>query len=103
MLFGLPDVKFVYLYPKPIPMSWGEKKLIQICKKEMGIDPTLGGAFLFYNSKLNQLKLFFLNDTGSQQISKLLPRGGFMVPLKVEDEKYIRIESSMLNKLFRSP
>jgi IS66 Orf2 like protein len=103
MLFGLPDVKFVYLYPKPIPMSWGEKKLIQICKNEMGLDPVLGGAFLFYNSKLDQLKLFFLTENGCQLISKLLPKGGFMVPLKSDDEKYIRIAGNMMNKLFKSP
>lgn len=102
-MFKLPDVKFVYLYPKPIPMNWGEKKLIQTCKTEMGLDPALGGVFLFYNSKLDQLKLFFLDEDGSQQVSKLLPKGAFMVPLKSGDEKYIRIARSMINKLFKSP
>jgi hypothetical protein len=103
MLLGLPNVKFVYLYPNPIPMNWGERKLIKICKNEMGLDPALGGIFLFYNSKLDQLKLFFLDSNGSRTISKLLPKGGFMIPLKSKNDRYIRIAGNMIHKLFRSP
>ena len=65
-MFNLPKVKTVFFYPTPIPMNWGEKKLTKICKEEMGIEPTLGSVFLFFNYKLNQLKLFFLDETGSQ-------------------------------------
>lgn len=37
-MLSIPDVKYVYLYPHPINMKWGEKKLSEICKNEMGID-----------------------------------------------------------------
>jgi hypothetical protein len=83
-------------------MKWGEKKLTQICKEEMGLDPALGGAFLFYNSKLDQLKLLFFDDTGCQEITKLISQGGFMVPMTSGDEKYIRIDGAKLTKLFNT-
>lgn len=102
MLF-LPEVKVAYLYPKPIPMNWSEKKLTQICKEEMGLDPADGGVFLFVNSKLNQMKLFFLVENGSQELIKWLPKGAFMIPVRTKDEKYIEIEGSKLRKLFKSP
>ena len=67
----------------------------------MRIDPNLGSVFLFFYSKLNQLKLFFLDETGSQELVKLLPCGGFMVPVRNNDEKYISIERSKLENLFK--
>jgi hypothetical protein len=85
----IPGVKTAYLYPKQISMNLGEKKLTQICKEEMGLDPKIGMIFIFYNSKLNQLKLFFYDETGSQDMTRLLPKGGFMVPVQTKDEKYI--------------
>jgi hypothetical protein len=65
-MFQIPDVQNVYLYQKPISMRWGEKKLTALCKEEMGIDPDNGGVFLFYNSKRNELKLFFHDTDGWQ-------------------------------------
>ena len=79
-MFQIPDVENVYLYQKPISMRWGEKKLTALCKEEMGIDPGNGGVFLFYNSKRNELKLFFHDRDGWGELSKRMPRGGFMLP-----------------------
>jgi hypothetical protein len=75
-MFQIPDVENVYLYQKPISMRWGEKKLTALCKEEMGIDPGNGGVFLFYNSKRNELKLFFHDRDGWEELSKRMPRGG---------------------------
>lgn len=102
MTFNIPkNVKTVFLYPEPIPMNWGEKKLTQLCKEKMGIDPAFGGVFLFFNSKLNQLKLFFLDETGSQELMKWLPNGNFMVPVRNHDEKFIPIARNKIEKLFK--
>ena len=101
-MFQLPNVKFVHMYPKAVPMNWGEKKLTQICLNEMGIDPKAGGVFLFYNRKMDQMKLFFLDDMGSQEFLKMLPQGGFMLPVAKEGEKYIKIGRDKLDSLFRS-
>lgn len=98
----LPNVQFVYLFPRPINIRWGEAKLIELCKTEMGIDPKRGGVFLFFNRKKDQLKLFFLDDTGSQELLKLLPRGGFMVPVPRDGEKFVKISVEKLNSLFRT-
>jgi hypothetical protein len=41
-MFQIPNAGSVYLYQKPINMRWGEKKLTQLCRDEMGIDPRAG-------------------------------------------------------------
>ena len=37
-MFQIPNAGSVYLYQKQINMRWGEKKLTQLCRDEMGID-----------------------------------------------------------------
>jgi hypothetical protein len=100
-MFSIPDVKYVYLYPHPINMKWGEKKLSEICKCEMGIDPGEEGVFLFFNAKKDQLKLFFMVEDGSQEIQKLLPNSNFLLPVGNEGEKFVKIEMSKIGKIFR--
>jgi hypothetical protein len=97
----LPFAKYIYLYPKPINMQWGKNKLTEICTHEMGINPTNNDFFLFFNREKDKLKLFFLDADGSQEITKILPKGGFMMPVAMHGEKYIRLEASKLQSLFR--
>jgi hypothetical protein len=101
-MFAIPTGLSVYLYQKPISMQWGEKKLSQLCKADMKLDPRKGGAFLFFNSKRDQLKLYFCDDTGSQEFLKWMPRGGFMLPAPRAGECFVKIERSKLGSLFRS-
>lgn len=101
-MLNLPKVMFVYLYPFPIDIRLTDKRLIEICTKEMGIDPRFGGVFLFFNRKKDQMKLFFLDDTGSQEIQKQLPNGGFMVPIPQDGEKFVKLRIEKLNSLFRT-
>ena len=100
-MFSIPDAKYVYLYPHPINMKWGEKKLSEICRNEMGIDPKNEGVFLFFNSKKDQLKLFFMDEYGSQEIQKLLPNSNFLLPVANEGEKFVEIEMSKIGRIFR--
>src|ERR1700728_3051382 len=101
-MLSLPDVEFVYLYPQAINIRLSEAKLIELCKTKMGLDPKRGGVYLFFNRKKDQLKLFFLDDTGSQELLKILPRGGFMVPVPKHGEKFVKIGVEKLNSLFRT-
>jgi len=101
-MFQIPDVQNVYLYQKPISMRWGGKKLTALCKEEMGIDPGNGGVFLFYNSKRNELKLFFHDSDGWQELSKRMPRGGFMLPAPRTGQNFVKIDRKKLRSLFRS-
>lgn len=64
-MLQIPDVKEIFMYPKPVPMNWGEKKLLQVCREEMGLDPVDGWVFLFFNRKQDRLKIFFLDENGS--------------------------------------
>jgi hypothetical protein len=90
------------MYLKPINMGWGETKLSQICLQEMDIDPKAGGVFLFFNKKQDQMKLFYLDQDGSQEFMKMLPRGGFMLPAPKPGESYVKIGREKLNSLFRT-
>jgi hypothetical protein len=83
-------------------MRWGEAKLSQICQQEMGMDPASGDIFLFFNRKKDQMKLFFRDDDGSQEVSKMLPKGGFMVPAPKDGESFVKIGREKLNSLFRT-
>ena len=102
-MFSLPNLQIAYMSPRAISMKWGRKKLIQFCKEEMGIDPALGNAFLFFNASMNQMKLFFLDATGCKAITKTLPQQGFSLPIQVRDKKCIQLDASQLKTLFESP
>ena len=80
-IIDLPYVKFINMYTKPINMQWGEGKLKEICKQEMKIEPKIGEVFLFFNKAMDKLKLFFVDYDGTQEIMKVLPKGGFMLPV----------------------
>ena len=101
-MFQIPNSGSVYLYQKPINMRWGEKKLTQLCRDEMGIDPRAGEVFLFYNSKRDQLKLPSLDQTGSQEFQEWVPRGAFLLPAPRDGEKFVKVDHKKLNSIFRS-
>lgn len=101
-MFSLPPgVTHVHLYAEPIHMSWGEKKLEQLCREEIGIDPADGGVFLFHNRAKDQIRLFFLEDDGCRMITKLLPKNAFLLPVVAEGERSMEISVSMLATLFK--
>jgi len=54
----LPGVDHVHMYAEPINIRWGERKLGQISREEMGIDTADGGVFLFDNRAKDQIRLF---------------------------------------------
>jgi len=97
----LPNVKFVYLYTKPINMLWGENKLREICLAEMQIDPKQKEVFLFFNKAMDKLKLFFLDFDGSQELIKWPPKGSFMLPVSEQNEIFIKIARNKLNSIFK--
>lgn len=104
MIIPLIDIPFasINLYQQPISMRCGEKKLVEICRSALGRDPRVNELFLFYNTKRDTLKLFWLDGTGSQELSKSLPRGGFLLPAPKLGEKLVTLERAKLNSLFRS-
>lgn len=101
-MFALPPgVTHVHLYADPIRMNWGEKKLEQLCREEIGIDPADGDVFLFYNRSKDQIRLFFLDADGCQMVTKLLPKNAFLLPVVPEGERSTEISASMLATLFK--
>jgi hypothetical protein len=99
----LPDLKIAYWYPKPVFLKFGKRRLAQLCKNEMGIDPASGCAFFFFNPRKDRLKLFFIDSTGSKEITKFVPQKGFSIPIYDRHEKCFRVDGSDLKALFESP
>lgn len=101
-MFQLPNEKYIYLYPESINIRLSENKLSELCKNKMGIDPREGSIFLFFNKKMDQLKLFFYDEDGYQELLKLLPQGGFLLPTPKEGDKFIKVNRDKLNSIFRT-
>ena len=93
---------WIQLYQKPISMRFGERKLTQLCCQELGREPKVNELFLFYNTKRDTLKLFWRDGNGSQEITKALPRGGFMLPAPKDGEAFVTLARSKLESVFRT-
>jgi len=104
MIIPLIDIPFgsIHLYQRPISMRFDEKKLREICRSALGREPRVNELFLFFNAKQDTLKLFWLDGTSSQELSKSLPRGGFLLPAPKPGETFVTLERAKLNSLFRS-
>lgn len=96
-----PEITRIHLYAEPISMAWGEKKLTAICRDDMGIDPEDGGVFLFHNRSKDQLRLFFLDEDGSQMLTKLLPDHAFVLPVVPDGQRSMEIPRTLLAPLFK--
>jgi transposase len=99
----LPDLKIAYWYPRPVSLKVGKKELAQLCKNEMGIDPASGCGFFFFNPRKDRLKLFFIDSTGSKEITKFVPKTGFSLPIYERNERLWRVDGSDLKTFFESP
>lgn len=97
----IPPGGSAYMYRKPVNMQWGPAKLSKICTEEMGIKPETGAVFIFFSKAMDKLKVFFLDDEGSQELVKILPKGGFIVPVAEEGKPYVKISGKTVKKLFR--
>lgn len=82
-------------------MQWGENKLKNIYLLEIKIDPRKGDVFLFFNEAMDKLKLFFIDYTGTQEITKILPKGGFMLPVSNGNEVVVKIDKNKLDAIFK--
>jgi hypothetical protein len=57
MIFPLIPIPFgrMQLYQKPIKMQFGERKLTQLCRQELGREPKINELFLFFPLPQNSL------------------------------------------------
>ena len=101
-MFLPPKTKEVLLCKKPISMQWGHNRLNRLCIEELGIDPSNGDVFMFFNKAQDCLRVFFVDDTGDQSLTKKLDRGGFLVPTNNSADLFVRIRADLLPTLFKS-
>ena len=105
MIFPYVDIPFtsINLYQKPVNSRWGAKKLTAICRTELKREPQIHEIFLFYNSQKDTLKLFWRDRHGTQDISRILPGGGFLLPAPKSGEAFVQLDGKILDRLFRVP
>jgi hypothetical protein len=105
MTFPYIDIPFtsINLYQKPINSRWGAKKLTAICRTELKREPEIHELFLFYNSPKDTLKLFWRDRHGTQEISRTLRGGGFLLPAPKSGEAFVQLDRKILDSLFRVP
>ena len=105
MLFPGLNIPFttINLYQKPIHPHWGQKKLTALCRAEFHRDPEINQLFLFYTSRKDLLKLFWRDRHGTQEISRYLPDGGFILPAPKPGEAFVQLNRQILDRLFRIP
>lgn len=77
----LPEgTKWVDLYIKPVLANWGANRICRLRQDECRVEFE-GRVYLFFNKMQNQLKLFFQDEDGDQMATKVIERGGFMLPV----------------------
>jgi hypothetical protein len=100
-MFDLPKFQKAYIYQKPINMRWGENKFVQLYKQHLGVEPQIGDALLFFNAKRDCLKLFFRDALGSNELQKIVPRGGFMLPAPIAGQDFVEVVPTLINRVFQ--
>jgi len=92
----------IQLYQKPVSLRFGAKKLTELCRRALGRDPKVNELFLFYNTRRDALKLFWRDENGYQELSKFLPRGGFLLPAPETGQAFLTVSRTKLSALFRT-
>jgi IS66 Orf2 like protein len=90
----------VYLFQQPISMRWGERKLAAVCEQHLGVGPKIGDAFVFWNRKRDQLKIFYRDEMGSNDMSKRMPAGGFVLPAPNDGEHFVKLSPKLIPRIF---
>jgi transposase len=99
--FNIPSGS-IHLYQKPVSLRFGEKKLTELCRQALGRGPEVNELFMFYNSRRDAVKLFWRDGNGYQELSKFLPRGGFLLPAPEAGDTFLTVPRKKLDALFRS-
>lgn len=67
--------------------------------RRLGLDPTDGGLYLFFNRRRRLCKLIHFDGSGFCLFSKRLERGTFELPAVPEGEDRVFVDAAMLASL----
>ncbi len=96
MLAGALSLNQIYIYRYPTDMRKGFDGLSGLVNNELEKSPVSGDAFIFFNRRLNLLKLLVWEKGGFGIYYKRLEQGTFEIPEAKEDEKAISISQTEL-------
>lgn len=98
------EVTRIVVYPEPINVRWGAKKLGTFCREVMHIEPDDTTCFLFVNRRRDTLLMYFVSRGGDEQtLLKRLEKGSFLLPAPDPDgPPFVILRPSMLARLFRT-
>ncbi|MBW2734714.1 MAG: IS66 family insertion sequence element accessory protein TnpB [Deltaproteobacteria bacterium] len=88
----------IFVGIEPVDMR-GSFDALAGCVRRLGLDPTNGHLYLFFNRRRRLCKMLFFDGSGFCLFSKRLERGTFELPSVPEGEDRVVVDSALLSSL----
>ena len=98
-VFTVARAAKVYAYSKPVSMSCSFPALEKLVAQKMRKHPDSGDLFLFFNKKMNYVKVLFWAKDGFCIFAKKLPKGLFDAESIVNSMTLSELES-FVNEIY---
>jgi len=95
---NLSDVR-IFVCLTPIRMQFSFDTLMGLAQETFNQDPLSGHLFLFFNRKRDRIKILFWDVDGFCIWYKRLEVGAFQLPVAIEGDQGIELNSRQLNQL----
>lgn len=89
----------IYLHTQPIDMRKSYDGLFGIVRQDLACDVRSGGLFVFFNLRLNRIKILYWDGDGLAIWMKRLERGCFQRPLRTSDGLHVMVPTSELQAI----
>jgi transposase len=83
-MLELVGARRLYVSLSSTDMRCGRYRLASQIQNELGKDPLSGDLFLFFNKRGTSMKALYFDRDGYVVFHKLLERGTFSIPIKME-------------------
>jgi len=90
----------LFLANEPTDLRKGYDGLSAIVQNEFGVDPMTGGAYIFLNRRLTQVRVLFWDRDGYCVLGKRLEQGTFRRVKRSDGSASVEIDAADLAMLF---
>ena len=81
-MLSLPPSVRVYVAPNPVDVRKGFDGLSLYVQAQLQLDPLSGHLFVFFNRRLDQVRILFWDRSGYVLYAKRLESGRFRIPIQ---------------------
>jgi transposase len=85
-VLSLPPSVRLYVAPNPVDARKGFDGLSLYVQAQLQLDPLSGHLFVFFNRRLDQVRILFWDRSGYVLYAKRLERGRFRIPIKWSEQ-----------------